>query len=193
MTQYLIRSMAMTDYPPRYNKLPEPFHTYLLKPEKRHGGSCWSIYCGHVQLFDFIADALAHGAAVLGDERFDVIPAIDLELPTLLGGARGNPPRSRHRHRDREGAVTMARERKMVIAIATLLLTARIASAHPGRFPPTAVRRCGDQAPATETGPRVSATSRALQIGSTMWTAGSMARPASRTTTHHHTITSRAF
>ena len=52
MTQYLIRSMAMTDYPPRYNKLPEPFHTYLLKPEKRHGGSCWSIYCGHVQLFD---------------------------------------------------------------------------------------------------------------------------------------------
>ena len=81
MTKYLIRSMTTTGYAPQYNQYPEPFHVYLLKPEKRIR-AVWSRYCGDAQLFDSIDDALVHGAAVLGDERFDVVPVIDLDLPT---------------------------------------------------------------------------------------------------------------
>ena len=73
--------------------VPEPFHVYLLKPEKRIR-TCWSRYCGDVQLFDSIDDAFVHGAAVLGDERFDVVPVIDHNLPTYWA-VRANNPRDR--------------------------------------------------------------------------------------------------
>ncbi len=79
---YLIRSMSTTDYAPQYNRYPQPFHIYLKKPERRRPRDCWSVYCDDVQLFDTVNDALGHGAAVLGDERFDVVPVIDRDLPT---------------------------------------------------------------------------------------------------------------
>jgi hypothetical protein len=83
MTQYLIRSMTIT---PWY----EPQHTYLLKPEKRHR-AIWSVYSTFdVMLFDSVEDALAHGAAVLGNDRFDVVPVIDLKLPTYWEVRKGN-------------------------------------------------------------------------------------------------------
>ena len=62
MTQYLIRSMSTTDYAPQYKQEARPFHIYLLKPEERRS-AFWSVYCGMVQQFDSIDDALAHGAA----------------------------------------------------------------------------------------------------------------------------------
>ena len=49
------------------------------------------LYRGDVMQFDSIDDALAHGAAVLGDERFDVVPVIDLDLPTYWDAREGNP------------------------------------------------------------------------------------------------------
>ena len=51
----------------------QPYHKYLLKPEQRRPQQLWSMYCGHVLQFETIDDALAHGAAVLGDDRFDVV------------------------------------------------------------------------------------------------------------------------
>ena len=94
MTKYLIRSMSTTDYAPQYNQYPQPFHIYLKKPERRRPHDCWSVYCGDLQLFNSIDDALVHGAAVLGDERFDVVPVIDLDLPTYWEARASN-----HRNR----------------------------------------------------------------------------------------------
>jgi hypothetical protein len=51
----------------------------------------WSMYCGHVQQFETIDDALAHGAAVLGDNRFDVLPVLDMSLPTHRDVREDNP------------------------------------------------------------------------------------------------------
>ena len=86
--------MSTTDYAPQYNQYPQPFHIYLKKPERLRPRDCWSVYCDDVQLFDSIDDALVHGAAVLGDERFDVVPVIDLDLPTYWE-VRANNDRNR--------------------------------------------------------------------------------------------------
>ena len=71
----------------------KPYHKYLLKPEQRpRPQQLWSMYCGHVLQFETIDDALAHGAAVLGDDRFDVVPVLDMSLPTDV---REDNPRAR--------------------------------------------------------------------------------------------------
>ena len=69
----------------------QPYHKYLLKPEQRRPQQLWSMYCGVLQ-FETIDDALAHGAAVLGDDRFDVVPVLDMSLPTDV---REDNPRAR--------------------------------------------------------------------------------------------------
>jgi hypothetical protein len=51
------------------------------------------VCCCSDQQFDCIDDALPHGADVLGDERFDAVPVIDLDLPTYWAGREGQPPR----------------------------------------------------------------------------------------------------
>jgi hypothetical protein len=93
MTKYLIRSMGISPYLVASRGWePQPYHTYLLKPERRWPRQqLWSVYCGDVQQFDSVDDALAHGAAVLDDERFDVVPVIDLDLPSYWDAREGNP------------------------------------------------------------------------------------------------------
>jgi hypothetical protein len=89
----MIRSMSTTDYRIASRgypeELPRPFHIYLKKPEKRYG-AYWCSYCGDVMKFDSIADALAHGAAALKEDRFDVVPENDLDLPTYWDVRKGD-------------------------------------------------------------------------------------------------------
>ena len=92
MSQYLIRSMGTSPHLVASHGEEQPYHKYLLKPEQRRPQQLWSMYCGHVLQFETIDDALAHGAAVLGDDRFDVVPVLDMSLPTDV---REDNPRAR--------------------------------------------------------------------------------------------------
>jgi hypothetical protein len=49
------------------------------------------VYCGDVMAFDTIEDALAHGAAALKDDRFDVVPRLDSKVPTYWDARKNHP------------------------------------------------------------------------------------------------------
>lgn len=91
-TRYVIRSMSTTDA--SYGQKPEPYHIYLLKPERR-GSAYWSTSCVDRATFDSIEAAVKHGREALDRDTFDVVPQNDSAVPTYWDARSGKNSRSR--------------------------------------------------------------------------------------------------
>lgn len=76
---FLIRSMSTTDARPGQPIV--QYHLYLLKPEKR-AGAYWRQDKLDAIRFESVEDALKHGSLCLKDDRFDVVPFDDSQVPT---------------------------------------------------------------------------------------------------------------
>jgi len=111
MTKFVIRSMSTTDYDPRSGSKPEPYHLYLARSECR-GGAYWrSRFSSEIMTFESIEDALCHGENHLnklddwsirhGNDRFDVVPFVDKDVPTYWDARAGKNEDGTHRYRNR--------------------------------------------------------------------------------------------
>ena len=85
--QFVIRSMSTTDAVP--GKPIEPYHIYLLKPEKR-AGAYWRRDTVDAIRFDSTEAALEHGRLSLRDDNFDVVPLGDDTVPTFWDARRAD-------------------------------------------------------------------------------------------------------